>query len=183
MTTPADLPLDSSPFRRKPHVISLARGMVRAWRRWRAVLLSGGRVTIGRHVVLGRSADIRPPHRARIGDFVAIGKNFTAEVDFVIGSEVLVSSNVSLVGNQHRFDDPDNTVYRQGRLEGDRVVLEGDNLIGFGTIIVGSVTIGQGTIVGAGSVVTRSLPPRTICAGVPARPLRARLTGTTAAGT
>ncbi len=49
-----------------------------------------------------------------------------------------------------------------------------DNLIGHKATIIGNVRIGKGCIVGAGSVVTKDLPPNTICCGVPARPIRDR---------
>ena len=41
-------------------------------------------------------------------------------------------------------------------------------------IVLPGVTIGDGTIVGAGSVVTKDLPPEMVCVGVPARPLKPR---------
>jgi acetyltransferase-like isoleucine patch superfamily enzyme len=49
--------------------------------------------------------------------------------------------------------------------------------IGANAVVLKGVTIGQRTIVGAGSVVTRDLPPDVIAAGVPARVLRARMPG------
>ncbi|MBA3352657.1 MAG: acyltransferase [Blastocatellia bacterium] len=51
------------------------------------------------------------------------------------------------------------------------VVIEEDATIGPGAIILPNVTIGQGAIVTAGSVVTKSVPPRTIVQGNPARPI------------
>jgi acetyltransferase-like isoleucine patch superfamily enzyme len=123
---------------------------------------------------LGAHADIRPPHFFVAGDYVAIGKNFICEVDCELGREILISSNVAFVGNQHRFDSPDSSVYWQGRVENDVVKIGNDCLIGFGTIVVGNVTVGDGCIVGAGSVVTRDLPPGFVCVGAPARPIRRR---------
>ena len=52
------------------------------------------------------------------------------------------------------------------------VVLEDDVFIGLGTIVLKGVTIGHGTFVGAGSVVTKSLPPMVLAAGNPARVIR-----------
>ena len=51
------------------------------------------------------------------------------------------------------------------------VVIEEDATIGPGAIILPNVTIGRGAIVTAGSVVTKSVPPRTVVQGNPARPI------------
>jgi chloramphenicol O-acetyltransferase type B len=166
-----------SPFRTRNRLLGILRRIVMTWRKARVLVASRGRVTFGPNTHIAKNCDLRAPHGATIGRDVSIGKNFTCEVDLEIGADVLVSSNVSIVGNDHLFDDPDTTVYWQGRRKGDRVVLEGDNLVGFGTIIVGSVTLGRGCIVGAGSVVTRSLPCYSVCAGVPARVIRDRFPG------
>ncbi len=54
------------------------------------------------------------------------------------------------------------------------ITIGNDVWLGFRSTVVSGVTIGDGCIVAAGSLVTKDLPPYTICAGVPARPLRAR---------
>ncbi len=51
------------------------------------------------------------------------------------------------------------------------VVIEEDATVGPGAIILPNVTIGRGSIVTAGSVVTKSVPPKTIVQGNPARPI------------
>lgn len=87
---------------------------------------------------------------------------------------MLISSGVSFVGNDHRFDIPGKSIIWGGRLPASTIIVEGDNLIGFGVTIVGDVRIGKGAIVGAGAVVTRDLPPGMICVGVPAKPIKPR---------
>jgi acetyltransferase-like isoleucine patch superfamily enzyme len=125
-------------------------------------------------VSLAGGADIRSPHFAELGHHLSIGKNFTCEVDVRVGNHVLISSNVSFIGRDHPFDDPATTVYEAARTNDSLVEVGSDVLIGFGTIVVGSVKIGDGCIIGAGSVVVRDLPPYTICAGVPAKPIKPR---------
>jgi chloramphenicol O-acetyltransferase type B len=164
----------NSPFRAKSWPVHLTREFVRFLRKQRISILSTSPIEIGLGVTFGENVDIRAPNKVVIGNYVGLGKNFTAEVDFEIGCETLISSNVSFIGNQHMFDDPNSSVYWQGRVDKDFIKLEGNNLVGFGSIIVGNVTIGRGAIVGAGSVVTRSLPPNMICVGTPARPIRKR---------
>jgi len=51
------------------------------------------------------------------------------------------------------------------------VVIEEDAILGAGVIVLPAVTIGQGAIVTAGSVVTKSVPPKTMVQGNPARPI------------
>jgi acetyltransferase-like isoleucine patch superfamily enzyme len=150
------------------------RFAVRLARFTRLKILLGTKLQVGRNVQFGGHVGLRPPEFIRIADNVDIGSWFIAETNLEIGSDVLISTRVACIGNDHSFDDPQKTVFSQGRLPPCTVVIEGDNLIGFGTIIVGNVRLGKGCIVGAGSVVTRSLPANMICAGVPARPVRER---------
>ena len=78
------------------------------------------------------------------------GRGVHIETALDIGDDVLISSYVGFVGNDHPFDDPTKTVFSQGRATQASIRLDGDNLIGFGTVIVGNVTIGRGAIIGAG---------------------------------
>ncbi|HEY9847758.1 MAG TPA: gamma carbonic anhydrase family protein [Candidatus Caenarcaniphilales bacterium] len=50
--------------------------------------------------------------------------------------------------------------------------VEQGSLIGIGAVILNGVRVGAGSIIGAGAVVTKDVPPRSLCLGVPAKPLR-----------
>ncbi|QPS26251.1 CatB-related O-acetyltransferase [Clostridium perfringens] len=54
------------------------------------------------------------------------------------------------------------------------VTIGNDVWIGYGTIIIGGVEIGDGAVIGAGSIVTKDVPPYTIVAGQPAKEIRKR---------
>lgn len=61
------------------------------------------------------------------------------------------------------------------RPEDDRdIVFEGDNWIGANATILRGVTVGRGAIIAAGAVVTKDVPPYSVCGGVPARCLKMR---------
>lgn len=167
-------PHDGGPFRTYPRALEYVREVLRFARLRRAKLRGPARFSHGRAISMARGADIRSPHYFELGDHVSLGKNFTCEADTRVGSHVLISSNVSIIGDDHPFADRSMTVYDSPRLDDSSVEIGSDVLIGFGTIIVGTVRIGDGCIVGAGSVVVRDLPPYTICAGVPAKPLKPR---------
>jgi acetyltransferase-like isoleucine patch superfamily enzyme len=164
----------NSPFRKKAFLSECLRQLLRASRKLMLKMLLQKKISWGRDFSIGKDFDIRPPLSAVFGNRVGIGKNITIECNVSVGDDVLISSNVAFVGNDHRFDDPASTVYAQGRHPDATVVLEGDNLIGFGVILVGPVKVGRGCIVGAGSVVVKDLPPNSICAGVPAKFIRQR---------
>lgn len=87
----------------------------------------------------------------------------------VIGNDVMISSEVAFIGNDHPFDDSMLTLVDFAPNGPSRVTLMGDNLIGFRAIIRGPVTIGKGAIVGAGSLVTSDIPENAIAYGSPAR--------------
>ena len=88
-----------------------------------------------------------------------------------IGDHVTISSRVSFVTH-----DGATWVFRhlpqyRGLQRFGRIVIEDNCFIGTGAIILPDVRIGPNAVVAAGAVVTRSVPPDTVVAGVPARPI------------
>lgn len=121
--------------------------------------------------------------RVRIGERTFIGRShLVASHQIVIGSDVLISWNVTIVDhNSHsvRFSERSQDVldWRVNKKDWSHVVTSpvtvGDkSWIGFNSIILKGVTIGEGAVVGAGSVVTKDVAPWTIVAGNPARLIR-----------
>jgi acetyltransferase-like isoleucine patch superfamily enzyme len=85
-----------------------------------------------------------------------------------IGRDVLLANDVQLICGNHTFARRDVPIRAQPPA-GQPIVVEDDVWLGASAIVLGGVTIGQGSVVGAGSVVTRSLPPYSIARGVPAQ--------------
>lgn len=91
-----------------------------------------------------------------------------------MGRYVMLGPNVSIVGGDHRFDQPGTPIIFSGRPELPETVLEDDCWLGFGVTVIAGVTIGRGAIVAAGAVVTKDVPPYEIYGGVPAKPIGVR---------
>jgi acetyltransferase-like isoleucine patch superfamily enzyme len=85
-----------------------------------------------------------------------------------IGQDVLLANDVQLICGNHTFARRDVPIRAQPP-EGQPIVIEDDVWLGASAIVLGGVTVGRGSVVGAGSVVTRSLPPYSIARGVPAK--------------
>lgn len=88
-----------------------------------------------------------------------------------IGSHVLISPGVLVTSHQHSFVVADKLMSAQP-FEFSAVVIEDNVWIGGNATILPGVRIGSGTVIGAGAVVTKSLPPSTLALGVPARIVR-----------
>lgn len=162
------------PDRPIPKCLLPIRSIIRRMRYCKHKLMLRNKLVVGENVNFGRYVELRCPNFAKFANNINVGPWFVAETNLDIGSDVLISSKVSFVGNDHEVYDKSKSIYYQGRRPASTVILEGDNLIGFGAIVVGNVKIGKGCIVGAGSVVTKDLPPYSICAGVPARVINYR---------
>jgi len=122
---------------------------------------------------------------SRIGCFVEIQKNATVGARCKISSHSFICEGVTIeddvfIGHHvcfindlfPRASRPDETLQTDADWKVIPILVERRATIGSGAIILGGVTIGAGAIVGAGAVVTRSVAPRTIVAGNPARLLR-----------
>ncbi len=121
----------------------------------------------------------------RIGAFVEIQKGATIGRNCKISSHTFICEGVTVeddvfVGHHVVFiNDPyPRAVNARGDLQTEAdwyvrpTVVRRAASIGSGAVILCDVVVGEGAIVGAGSVVTRNVPPRTIVAGNPARVLR-----------
>ena len=110
-----------------------------------------------------------------IGNDVFIGPRaafLASESGIVIGNKVMFGPNVTIVGGDHNTSVIGQFMFdvRAKRPEDDQpVVIEDDVWIGARAILLKGVRLGRGCIVAAGSVVTKSVAPYTVVAGVPAR--------------
>ncbi len=123
----------------------------------------------------------------KIGAFVEIQKNAEIGKRCKISSHSFICEGVNIgdgcfIGHGVMFinDNLPRAVTPQGELEEDSdwmdrmvdTILEDQVSIGSNATIVGSVTIGEEALVGAGAVVTKDVPPRTVVAGNPAKIIR-----------
>lgn len=112
--------------------------------------------------------------RVRIGDGTVIQPyvHIGAAEEVTIGRNCLFASHVYISDHDHDFSDPAIPPTRSNSLLTSPVRI-GDNVwLGERVTVLKGVTIGDSSVVGAGSVVSKSVPARSIAAGVPARVLR-----------
>lgn len=138
--------------------------------RWlRVILMNRGKIARGENCYFGSAAQIYVPEWLVMGQNISIGSNFILQTNARIGSDTLISSRVSFIGNDHDLFCKGKTAYFSGRSRPATILLEGNNFIGFGATILGSVTVGQDSIVAACAFVNKDVPPNSIVAGIPAK--------------
>ena len=90
-------------------------------------------------------------------------------ISILIEDDVMMGSGVQIHVNNHRFDDPNIPLIDQGYYPDEQVVLKKGCWIGANSIILPGVTIGENSVIGAGSIVTKSIPDRVVAVGNPAK--------------
>ena len=129
---------------------------------------------------LEENTTVLPPLYIDYGKPVTIGKGcfiqqcctFFGRGGITIGDDVFIGPKVNLITINHD-PDPENRSATYGR----PIVIEDKAWIGINSTILPGVRIGYGAIVGAGSVVTKDVPPMTVVAGNPAKFIKKIETG------
>jgi maltose O-acetyltransferase len=125
----------------------------------------------------GEGSEIRPPFRCDYGYQTFVGARTFANYGLIsldvatvtIGDDVQIGPNVQLLTALHPVEPGP----RRDKWEAARPITIGHNVwLGGGALILPGVTIGDDTVVGAGAVVTRDLPPGVVAVGNPARIIR-----------
>jgi acetyltransferase-like isoleucine patch superfamily enzyme len=126
--------------------------------------------TIGDNVKIGACVEIQK--NATIGNNCKISSHTFVCEGVTIEDDVFVGHNVAFINDLY----PRATASGQLQTEADWVVektlVKKGASIGSGATILAKITIGENAIIGAGSVVTKSVPPNTIVAGNPAKKIR-----------
>lgn len=106
-----------------------------------------------------------------IGDgvFINYGSSIAAMQSIRIGAKCSIGTYAIIMDNNFHRIEPDR---RDEMPESAPVVLEENVWLGSRVTILPGVTIGRDSVIGAGSVVTRSIPPQSLAAGVPARVIK-----------
>lgn len=119
------------------------------------ILTHGGDITIGNHTTIN-------PYT------VVYGQGGTQ-----IGDNVRIAAHCVIVPSNHIYADPDVPIYRQG-LSRKGITIGDDVWLGAGVKVLDGVTIGNGCVVGASSLVNKSLISYSVSVGTPCKMIKMR---------
>jgi acetyltransferase-like isoleucine patch superfamily enzyme len=108
-----------------------------------------GKIQVGARTYIG-------PYTCLSGDSIKIGQN------------CMIASHSGIYANDHVFSDLSRPIKEQGNSY-KGITIEDDCWLGSGVRVLDGVTIGKGSVIGAGAVVTKNIPPYSIAVGVPAK--------------
>ena len=130
--------------------------------------------------LIGRKLDagflLIPPFYTTGGADIRVGRNVSINQNCTfydlggldIADDVMIGPNVSLITSGHPIEPS----RRRAVVVAAPIVIERNAWIAAGATIIGGVTIGENSVVAAGSVVTKDVPPNTLVGGNPARVIR-----------
>jgi putative colanic acid biosynthesis acetyltransferase WcaF len=140
----------------------------RPFHEWRAFLLRRFGAQIGPRCHIYSTAKIWAPWNleCQIGACIADGAEIYNPARVMLDEGAIVSQGAYLCAASRNYEDPDFPVIESSIRVGKRAWVAARSIVLLG------VTIGDGCVVGAGSVVTRSMPPYTLCVGNPAKVIK-----------
>lgn len=130
--------------------------------------------------LIGKPVDdsflLLPPFYTNGGDEIRVGRNVFINQNCTfydlggldIGDDALIGPNVNIITTDHPVDP----ARRRSVTIGNPIAIGRNVWIATGATVIGGVTIGENSVVAAGSVVTKDVPPNTLVGGNPARIIR-----------
>lgn len=146
--------------------------------RFRAMVSPRAEVELSKHLSLGRKIEVGSFVKIKssggpltIGERVIIATGCFISADkggVEIGDDSMIGPNCSVIGNDYKYDRLDIPVGQQDKTS-KGIRIGKDVWLGAGCVVTDGVTIGDHCIVAPNSVITKSLPPRSIAMGSPAK--------------
>ena len=130
--------------------------------------------------LIGKTVDdsflLIPPFYTTGGADISVGRNVFVNQNCTfydlggldIADDVMIGPNVSLITSGHPLEPSRRRAFTIAK----PIVIERNVWIGAGATVIGGVTVGENSVVAAGSVVTKTVPPNTFVGGNPARVIR-----------
>lgn len=103
-----------------------------------------------------------------IGDHTRIGLHNTIIGPVTIGHHVNLAQGITVTALNHNFEEKNQRIDAQG-VSTKSVIIGDDIWIGANAVVLPGVSIGNHSVVAAGAVVTKDVPPHTLVAGIPAK--------------
>lgn len=138
-------------------------------------LYKGGNIKIGKGARVSKFVKIAPlGGSVEIGEYCSIGDYCVflgGTGGIILGSKVMLADSVKIIAFNHNFQDISQPISQQG-VNSKGVSIGDGSWLGIGVTILDGVTIGKNCVIGAGSVVTRSIADHSVAAGNPARKIQ-----------
>lgn len=130
--------------------------------------------TAGEKINIEKGANFGTGRGIKIGNYSGIGVRCYIRGPLDIGNYVMMGPEVIILTSSHKFDSSEIPMCFQGGHVPKKVTIGDDVWIGTRVIILPGVTIGNGSIIAAGSIVTKDVPPYAIVGGNPAKVIKYR---------
>ena len=160
------------------------RSIITGLRDYYLVNFKWKKYNIGKNFHAGKNVHIWAKNNIEIGDNLYIGRNSTIECNVKFGNDILIANNVAFVGRyDHNYQEIGKTIRYSSQVRdkeynwkelNQTTIIENDVWIGYGSIILSGVTIKSGSIIAAGSVVTKDIDNYSIFGGSPAKKITDR---------
>jgi len=135
-----------------------------------------GNVTFGNNISFDDNVEVR--NRTKeiliIASNVSLNRNTVVRGRVSIGENCAIAPNCTIIGANHNFQRTDIPIKQQGVSNRGGIAIEEDVWIGANCVVLDGVTIGKGSVIGAGSIVTRDIPPYSIAVGNPCKVIKYR---------
>ncbi len=149
------------------------------------IVPQGAKLILGKSCAIGRFVEIGPGPLIEIGDRTTVQDRCIILGRVKFGRYCVLSYDIYISSGQHIFDRKPYALIRDQDREfgavtdtssqdASQIIIEDDVWIGVHAVLMPGISIGRGCVIGANSVVTRSLPPYSVAAGAPARIIRKR---------
>lgn len=138
--------------------------LVRFSKRATIKVQKGAHIIIGHRVSLSRNTIVSATQNAHISIGTGSGVNYNtviiAREKILIGKNVLIGPNVAIYDHNHIFDQKE--IIKNSGYKTSPIIIEDNVWIGANAVILKGVNIGTGSVIAAGTVVTKDIPPNTL---------------------